>query len=335
MQKKSEKRERDILQKVFSVDLKERSKSVMEFGKRAMKRLKKDFDLVICISGYNGIGKSTLALRLANSLNPDAFGWEDVMFTSDAETIKNAILHNPRYSAVIIDEAIKSFYKKLHYKQEQIGLAQLFNICRKENKCLILVIPRLTDLGESFRNFRVWLHVWCYDRGKAALFKRDASTFNESDAWHMKYNREIEKEAIKRGKKIEEVVHKMQGFIGDIYWEDIEPEVKKEYRRRSIEAEAKDLAIGDKSEGVLSDRWRSRFKNISEYLLLKGILKRRKLSAISKCPDTTLAEVLGKEVCEKIHNNNNKRRISLHLNNNNICKSPSFETDKLTKQVKE
>lgn len=115
-------------------------------------------DACIAITGYEGSGKSTLALKLARWLQPD-FTAAQVCF--DAETMLERVQKAPRYSVVMLDEAVNGLYAREAMAMDNRVLTTAAMVARARNLYWILCIPHLHNLDPYFREHRVrsWWYV--------------------------------------------------------------------------------------------------------------------------------------------------------------------------------
>jgi len=207
------------------------------FVRRAKKRVRKDFDLVIAITGEEGMGKSVLAIQLGMRLDKNFKLEKNSIYTNEDKEIIDKITTLPRYSVLIIDEAVKLLYKLNWQSPIQKMMNQIYNLCRKENQISIFCIPRFRDLNEYFRNQRVkiWIHVIA--RGHAIIFTRDWSPVSK-DPW---YCDSLQK-TIEQGSRklnvgeigLEEklmFLRKSRSYATDFTFEDISDELKEEYKK--------------------------------------------------------------------------------------------------------
>lgn len=151
------------------------------------KRIREDKDLVIAITGDEGIGKSTLAIWLGMSIDEEFTLEKNELFSPSVEEMESKVRGLPKYSVIVADEAIKILYKLYWMTKGQRYLNRLFSIVRDENKVIILCIPRFIDLNEWWRHHRVkiWVHVM--ERGVAIVDMKDWSKWIR-DPWHMDEN---------------------------------------------------------------------------------------------------------------------------------------------------
>jgi len=176
-------------------------------------RLRDDFDAVIAVTGIEGIGKTSLAIQLGRKIDDDFDLEKNVIYIPDVQQIVNKITKElEKYSVVIVDEAIKTMYKRKWFNKLQIFLNQIYSICRKENKCSILCMAQFSDFDSFFRQHRIMLWIHVIDRGHAVVFMRDWSPFCK-DPWHIDENQKIILK--KRGRHRiadESLTHKLQSL---------------------------------------------------------------------------------------------------------------------------
>ena len=130
-------------------------------------------------------GKSTLAIFFGYLLD-EKFNLINNMslIPTEAEIVKE-FRALPKYSAYIIDEAIKGLYKMNFYSMLQQAVIKMFATEGYQNKISFLLLPRFRDLTEQIRNHRVsiWIHI--PERGIANVYKRDEDP-HEIDPWHLR-----------------------------------------------------------------------------------------------------------------------------------------------------
>ena len=158
------------------------------------RRVKKDWDAVVGITGEEGSSKSTLASWLVYLGCIDDGKTEEeacqkfvdyTIFSPNKNRVQEQITKSERYSIINADEAIKILYKQNWATPIQKFLNMFYALCRQENKISVLCMPRFLDFNEFFRNHRIkfWIHV--VDRGVAVIFERDWFP-TSSDPWFIK-----------------------------------------------------------------------------------------------------------------------------------------------------
>lgn len=205
--------------------------SIKLISEKARIKVRQDYDCVIAITGSEGVGKSSLAIRLGREIDDDFKMEKNILFSPIETEVKDAVTKLPKYSVIILDEAIKVLYKLNWNTKLQKMLNTLYTLCRKENKVTILCIPRLTDLSEMFRNHRVkiWIHI--SRRGCALIFLKNDSPFSD-DTWSFrimqKRTDKINWSAIDFNKQIG-LVKKLPTFFGAFHFNDLDPKLKDRY----------------------------------------------------------------------------------------------------------
>ncbi len=162
--------------------------SLRTFCRAAEKRVADDWDMVIAITGEEGVGKSTLGVVLSQEMD-DRFDWiRSVAYLPSHKEIEDKFFALKSKQVFLVDEAIKVLYKLKWADKLQIRINEMYATERWQNKITILCIPRFTDLNEMFRNHRVkiWIHVM--ERGHAVAFIKDETNIFFSDPWHLKEN---------------------------------------------------------------------------------------------------------------------------------------------------
>ncbi len=170
---------------------KERNKSKLDkLCEIFRKRVRKDWDLAIAITGEEGIGKSTAGIQIARRVDTDFELDRNILFSPTKKEMQQKIREDlPKYSVLDADEAMKILYKLDWQKDIQKKLNKIYALCRKENLVSIFCIPRFKDLNEYFRNHRikVWIHV--IERrenyARAVVMFKDTNPVHE-DPWHLK-----------------------------------------------------------------------------------------------------------------------------------------------------
>jgi len=215
-----------------------------------IKRTRKDWDSVIAISGEEGSGKSTLANELGIFGDENYNIENNTLFQPKYDEVYKKLTTLPKYSVINADEAIRIAYKLDWYSMGQKYLNKVFALARKENQATILCIPRIWDLNEYFRNWRVKFWVYVYKRGKAVVFFRDKNPFVK-EPFHIKEN--LKYLYMKAGNKVisEEIVinifSKMPNYLTHFNFPELPKEVKKEYNRLKDLHSYDELTLEDKN----------------------------------------------------------------------------------------
>jgi hypothetical protein len=104
----------------------------------AKKKVQKDDDLVIAVSGGEGAGKSVFSMQLARRLDP-SFCLERVCF--HAKEFENAVLTAKPNQAIVYDEAFRGLSSRASLSGVNKQLVGLMQEMRQLNLFIIIVLP--------------------------------------------------------------------------------------------------------------------------------------------------------------------------------------------------
>jgi len=186
-----------------------------------LKRLKLDRDYYINIEGVKGTGKSNFILLLSliqvrysglyrNEKNGNiikvlprlkpmpkhftqltcGFSFKNNMsFLDESENVKNKFNGLDKYHPMIIDEGSKNLHKYQWNNKLQFLLVRMSDTERWQNKSVYVCFPNFKELNPAFRNDRVLMRIYLYDRNiveryaSCILSLRDANRYI-TDPWH-------------------------------------------------------------------------------------------------------------------------------------------------------
>jgi len=205
---------------------------LVKVAKDIKSRTKKNSDAVICISGFEGVGKSTLGFILSYLLDKDFDMWYNVLYSPNQKELIEKLKIFKKGSVLNLDEAVKVLEKQNWAKQTFIK--KTFQVIRGRNLITLLLIPRLEDLNEYFRNWRVMLNICVIYRGLAYLQVPDP--YNKFDVWNTKYNQGI-LDSVLKGETFHTApvadilgaICRFKGFIGFVSFPKLPPAIEKEY----------------------------------------------------------------------------------------------------------
>lgn len=211
-------------------------KNFEEFVKAIKSRLKHDSDLVMAITGEEGIGKSTLEIHTAMAVDENFDLDKNIAYMPTYQHMREKFNSLPQYSAFGVDEAIKVLHKQEWMTRLQRGIVHLYATERKQNKCSVICIPRFRDLNENFRNHRVkvWIHI--LKRGFAVAYLKDPDPHIQ-DPWNMKESYYIKQKVYgRRDISDRNIDTKLRAEAKTPnYWFDFEfPDLDKETKRNYI-----------------------------------------------------------------------------------------------------
>lgn len=280
-------------------------KNLEIFAKILKKRIEKDWDVVIAITGEEGSGKSNLAIQIGKRVDPEFSLERNELKTTNIEEIEQKLKNLRKGSVIIADEAIKMLYKREWMTSSQIFINKLYTLARKENKITILCIPRFSDLNEYFRNHRVkfWIHI--LSRGHAVVFTKDWNPFAK-DPWWMDRNMKLILDET-RGKKFAEIplekklkiLRKTKNFLLYLTFPDFSEEEYKAYKEflRSIEIEEEQKEKESKKDK--EHELRKKLAEIALKIFEKTKNFRKTADVVGLSPQVTrnlLYEFYGKEI---------------------------------------
>lgn len=134
--------------------------------------VKNNWDVIGFIVGYEGDGKTALAMQLALSLNA-GFNLDQIVF--NIEQFDEAVENSPPKSVIIWDEADSLGGR--WWDDMMIALKKKFKRIRKKNLFIILVTPTVFDLDKYFviHRTRFLIHVYAegLKRGYFRFFNRE------------------------------------------------------------------------------------------------------------------------------------------------------------------
>ena len=148
--------------------------------------LHNDYDFVGVISGGEGFGKSTLCKiinKLACIKSAKSYNLKrDTLFYPTMEEVDRIYQPENSLQSKQWDEAIRLLYKLDWASKRAKVIIKDFAVNRQLNIGTWLCIPRMKDLNENFRNWRVDWWGYVLERGVCVWFAKDWSPFAR-DSW--------------------------------------------------------------------------------------------------------------------------------------------------------
>lgn len=137
--------------------------------------IQKDWDMIFCIDGPEGSGKSVFAQQAAAYCDP-SFVLERITFTP--KEFEHAVKSAQKYQAVIYDEAFTGLNSRSTMSKINKALVNMLAEIRQKNLFIFVVMPTFFDLD---RYVAIWrtrglFHVYTsdkFERGFVAFFNRD------------------------------------------------------------------------------------------------------------------------------------------------------------------
>jgi hypothetical protein len=109
--------------------------SLKRFGEYISERLRKDWDVVIAITGEEGVGKSTIMIELGKLIDKKFSLKRNVSFIPKANELAKQFQDIPEYSFLGVDEAIRALHKFDWMTNVQQTLLKLYATERYQHKC--------------------------------------------------------------------------------------------------------------------------------------------------------------------------------------------------------
>lgn len=139
---------------------------------------KKDLDVICVIYGREGVGKSTLAIVLADHLMKKQGKKLDVRknihYTVD--DFQNAIFNGSPGDVHIIDESILFAFSREAMAKDNKRLVKILATCRSQNQIILFCIPNIHTLDSYLREHRTVCGLQVTSRGKFRVWPKRALT---------------------------------------------------------------------------------------------------------------------------------------------------------------
>ena len=147
-------------------------KSVLDTAKTAVQ---KDWDMVFCIDGTEGGGKSVFAQQIAYYCDP-TININRVTFTP--EEFIEAVKHANKYEAVIFDEGYTGLSSRGAMTEINRAIVEMLAEIRQKNLFIIIVVPSFFDLDRyvALHRSRALLHIYTnngFERGYFMFFNKE------------------------------------------------------------------------------------------------------------------------------------------------------------------
>lgn len=131
--------------------------------------VKKDWDVVIEIDGYEGSGKSSLAQQIAYFFDPtfniDRIAFNHIQF-------KKIVLSASKYQVIVFDESYADLSSTTTIKTINRTLCNMMSQIRQNNLFIIIVAPSFFDITRyiAIHRSRVLLHVYTHEKFERGYF---------------------------------------------------------------------------------------------------------------------------------------------------------------------
>lgn len=126
-------------------------------GKRGI--LSHNADRVVCVVGYEGMGKSNCGLELYETwgeVNSRKVTEADIKFiASDPQTLGAAVRDAKKTDMIVIDEGALMSYSRQGMTKSNTTVNQFLMTCRAEGFYIVIMIPNILDLDAYIRKTRI------------------------------------------------------------------------------------------------------------------------------------------------------------------------------------
>mgnify|MGYP001429548114 CR=1 FL=1 len=205
--------------------------SILRICRMVQEMQKADFDCIIIIEGNRGLGKSTLAYKVASGVqeyhhfNP----WQDILYTRE-DIIK---AFNRRWkSNFIADEMINVSFNRDHYSDDQKKLIKIINMNRDHCNLFIACVPQFSALDSQIKNL-CKIRITVLKRGLAILHTPNRTIYSP-DKWDTAINEKIERSWMKSN-IFKPKYSKLTTFRGMIQFNPLTEKQEDQYKKIKIE----------------------------------------------------------------------------------------------------
>jgi len=137
--------------------------------------IKKDWDMVFCVDGSEGTGKSVFAQQAAKFCDP-SLNIDRIVFTP--KEFRDAVMKAKKFQAVIYDEAYTGLSSRATMSLINRTLISMLAEIRQRNLIVFVVMPTFFDLDKyvALWRSRALMHVYItgeFQRGQFAFYNVD------------------------------------------------------------------------------------------------------------------------------------------------------------------
>ena len=159
----------------------------------------KDMDVLCCVSGFKGFGKSTFILQVIKRYLERYMGIKMTpknirnYMAFDNHDVYKKIMSLPEYAPLGCDEAVRFALGEDWMKAESKELKKTFTQIRTKHHAIFFAIPNFWWLDKKYREdmTTIWVHI--IKRGYAVVFTPDLA-MGVDDVWHQKDFKKIFKD---------------------------------------------------------------------------------------------------------------------------------------------
>ena len=259
------------------------------------------FDGIICIDGSRGLGKSTLAYKIAMGF-PQFKAERDIVYSKE-DVLRNVATQ--KFGIIFADEMINAAFKRDFYDALQKDLIKTLNMYRDSCNIVLMCIPNFHDLDRALKSL-VKMRITVLYRG-TALIQVPLKRIHTDDPWDSKYNMKIEQEWIERG-LVDYRYNRLSTYAGILHYGDLQPLQREKYERIKASKRNQLILSGSLDIGGTGPISRDEFLENLLRMLKSGLLSRDELTKICTINNRSFKTV-SSNINELLKSENSKMRL--------------------------
>lgn len=249
------------------------------FVRMIRRRLRRQRDAVIFLTGERGVGKSMLSIQLGKEICERFEIPKDVLFDPSLQRLYELVFDSKPHSAFVIDECIRIAFSRQAMTARNQQLVELVALTRYKFHCLLMNIPLFANADSSLRGMATfWIHIPA--RGYAVIFAPSKDPFSR-DPFSFRVSSEIIAKnigdthlATARLNDLLDAFRECPSFVGWFTFDDL-PEAdkavynanKKPYELRQTLEEKKEQRREDRRLSTSSDYTPGKRKSKRDYVV--------------------------------------------------------------------
>lgn len=243
-------------------------------------RRRNDFDNFIVLTGYKGVGKSTLAYHIVNrylqAIDRKIHLKNNVVYSDSVEEIQDKINNSTDGDALWFDEGARLILAEDWNSRNSRFLKKLFAEIRTKHLCVIFCMPySFTRIDTKYRESLITTWIWLPLRAFGIVFQPIISPTYEgfAETFLSKHNRSHKffelatSDPDDAKNKILKGVWNAPSFLDSISWPDFPSDQKEKYlklRDEAVYKSAEEKRRGNKTKSELMYRLFEKGMNYKE-----------------------------------------------------------------------
>jgi len=279
-----------------------------------MEKMRIGKDYVVVITGDEGEGKSSVAIDIASTIDPEFDLWDNIIYTGHLSEYNEKYDKLKEKTVIILDEAIELMYKMDFMKTSVKTLVKYFAARQRKEKhaVYILNIPHMSDLAPYWREKRakMWIELMQREffkerRVGAIVFEKTRVPFLPGgvDTWLLKdFYKEwmvmLNRSGYVADKSLN-IMRKHPYFMGELIFRKINKTTYAKYLacRERAYRDYKEEAVLTRTEKM----WRRRFYALTKYLIEKYAMGQKEIEDNVGIPKATLSRGLERFTTADLH----------------------------------